>query len=212
MKGTKGCSIFRVWASTQAVVACDSGGRLHPLCACYRTSIHSLIVDNPLRLTDFTYSSAYSPGDDVRYVDWNIFARTNEPVLKLYKHEEEMHVVLLVDGSQSMQFEGKFDLARRLAAARLAALERQHPEPAPAWKCADNVLGRLEGWGGLSLRVLVPLALLLAGAVAIYAWQQNQRLAELEEIDAQLLSDELPIDAYLDRGFQSWLKKRAAEP
>ena len=103
-------------------------------------------------------------------------------------------------------------IARRLAAARLAALERQHPEPAPAWKWADNVLGRLEGWGGLSLRVLVPLALLLAGAVAIYAWQQNQRLAELEEIDAQLLSDELPIDAYLDRGFQSWLKKRTAEP
>lgn len=103
-------------------------------------------------------------------------------------------------------------IARRLAAARLAALERQRPEPAPAWKWADNVLGRLESWGGLSLRVLVPLALLLAGAVAVYAWQQNQRLAELEEIDAQLLSDELPIDAYLDRGFQSWLKKRAAEP
>lgn len=103
-------------------------------------------------------------------------------------------------------------IARRLAAARRAALEHQRPEPAPAWKWADNVLGRLEGWGGLSLRVLVPLALLLAGAVAIYAWQQNQRLAELEEIDAQLLSDELPIDAYLDRGFQSWLKKRAAEP
>lgn len=102
-------------------------------------------------------------------------------------------------------------VARRLAAARLAALERQRPEPAPAWKWADNVLGRIEGWGGLSLRVLVPLALLLASAVAIYAWERNQRLAELEEIDAQLLSDELPIDAYLDRGFQSWLKQRAAE-
>jgi hypothetical protein len=102
-------------------------------------------------------------------------------------------------------------IARRLAAARRAALERQRPEPAPAWKWADNVLGRIEGWGGLSLRILAPLALLVAGAVAVYAWQQNQRLAELEEIDAQLLSDELPIDAYLDRGFQSWLKKRAAE-
>jgi len=102
-------------------------------------------------------------------------------------------------------------IAERLAAARRAALERQRLEPAPALRWVDNVLGRVEGWGGRSLRILVPLALLLAGAVAIYAWQQNQRLAELEEIDAQLLSDELPIDAYLDRGFQSWLKKRAAE-
>lgn len=67
--------------------------------------------------TEFADYRDYSPGDDVRYVDWNIFARTGDPFLKLYKHEEEMHVVLLVDGSRSMQFEGKFDLARRLAAA-----------------------------------------------------------------------------------------------
>jgi hypothetical protein len=41
-------------------------------------------------------------------------------------------------------------------------------------------------------------------------WQQTQRLAEIEEIDAELLTDDLPIDAYLDRGFEAWLKKRAA--
>jgi len=67
--------------------------------------------------TEFADYRDYSPGDDVRYVDWNIFARTNEPFLKLYKHEEEMQVVLLVDASQSMKFEGKFELARQLAAA-----------------------------------------------------------------------------------------------
>lgn len=67
--------------------------------------------------TEFADYRDYSPGDDVRYVDWNIFARTGDPFLKLYKHEEEMQIVLLVDGSQSMQFEGKFDLARQLAAA-----------------------------------------------------------------------------------------------
>jgi hypothetical protein len=33
----------------------------------------------------------------------------------------------------------------------------------------------------------------------------------VEEIDSLLLTDDLPIDAYLDRGFQNWLKKRAAE-
>jgi hypothetical protein len=100
------------------------------------------------------------------------------------------------------------DIAARLRAAREQALARQRAEPAPAW--ADNVSGRF-GWGGLALRVILPLALLLAGGAAFYTWQQNQRAAEVEEIDALLLTDELPIDAYLDRNFQNWLKKRAAE-
>jgi hypothetical protein len=46
---------------------------------------------------------------------------------------------------------------------------------------------------------------------AIYTWQQKQRAAEVEEIDALLLTSDLPIDAYLDRGFQNFLKTRAAE-
>jgi len=53
--------------------------------------------------------------------------------------------------------------------------------------------------------------MLIASGAAIYTWQQNQRAAELEEIDSQLLTDDLPIDAYLDRGFPNWLKKRSAE-
>jgi len=105
----------------------------------------------------------------------------------------------------------KPQIAERLAKARALALERQRAGPAPALAWADNTVGRVGGWGGLALRVLVPLAMLVAGAVAIYAWQQSQRAAELEEIDAQLLTDDLPIDAYLDRGFQNWLRKRAAE-
>jgi hypothetical protein len=101
-------------------------------------------------------------------------------------------------------------VAQRLAEARERALARQRAEPAPALVWADNLTGRV-GWGGLVLRVLLPLALLVASGSAIYSWQQNQRAAELEEIDSLLLTDELPIDAYLDRGFQNWLKKNAAE-
>jgi hypothetical protein len=103
------------------------------------------------------------------------------------------------------------DVAARLSQAREHALARQRPEPAPALAWADNLVGRLGGWGGLALRVLLPLAMLLASGAAIYTWQQNQRAAEVEEIDSMLLTDDLPIDAYLDRGFQNWLKKRAAE-
>jgi hypothetical protein len=103
------------------------------------------------------------------------------------------------------------DIAQRLQQAREQALTRQRPEPAAVLAWADNVVGGIGGWGGIALRVLLPLALLVGSGAALYTWQQNQRAAELEEIDAQLLTDDLPIDAYLDRGFQNWLKKRVAE-
>ena len=101
--------------------------------------------------------------------------------------------------------------ADRLRAASGRALSRQRAEPAPALAWADNVLGSLGGWSGLSLRLLAPFVALVISVFAIYSWQQNQRLAEIEEIDAQLLADDLPIDAFLDRNFQSWLKKRHPE-
>jgi hypothetical protein len=99
-------------------------------------------------------------------------------------------------------------VARRLAQARERALERVGTEPALEW--ADNVTGDGIGWAGLAVRVLVPVAMLLASAGAVYTWQQNQRAAEIEEVDALLLTDDLPIDAYLDRGFQTWLRKRTS--
>jgi len=99
----------------------------------------------------------------------------------------------------------------RLRAAREQALARQRGELTPVLAWADNVLSDFGGWSGLSLRLLAPFVALAIGASAVYTWQQKQLLAEVEEIDAQLLTDELPIDAYLDRNFQSWLKKRLAE-
>lgn len=67
--------------------------------------------------TEFCDYRDYVPGDDVRFVDWNIFARLNRPYLKLYHQEEEMHVVILVDVSTSMTFENKLGRAKELAAA-----------------------------------------------------------------------------------------------
>ena len=104
----------------------------------------------------------------------------------------------------------KPSIAERLRAARERALEMRRLERAPALAWADNVLGSLGGPSGLWLRLVLPALLVVASVVGIYAWQQNQRLAEIEEIDAELLTDDLPIDAYLDRGFEAWLKKRAA--
>jgi len=99
----------------------------------------------------------------------------------------------------------------RLRAARERALARQRPEPAPALAWADNVLGGLGGWSGVSLRLVAPLAALAVSVAALYTWQQNRVISDFEEIDAMLLTDDLPIDAYLDRGFQNWLKKRVSE-
>ena len=59
----------------------------------------------------------YTPGDDTRFLDWNVFARLHKPYLKLFHEEEEMHIVLLIDASSSMNFEGKFERAKSLAAA-----------------------------------------------------------------------------------------------
>ena len=67
--------------------------------------------------TDFADYRDYVPGDDMRYVDWNIFARLNRPYIKQFQHEEEMHVVLMIDASTSMRFDNKFERAKQLAAA-----------------------------------------------------------------------------------------------
>jgi len=104
----------------------------------------------------------------------------------------------------------KPSVAERLRAARERALEARRLERAPALAWAGNVLGSFDGSSGLWLRVVLPALLVVLSVVGIYTWQQNQRLAEIEEIDAELLTDDLPIDAYLDRGFEAWLKKRAA--
>ena len=101
--------------------------------------------------------------------------------------------------------------AERLHAARERALAARRPEPVGALAWADNVLGSFGGWGGLSMRLVMPLVALTLSVAALYTWQQNRVIADFEEIDSMLLTDDLPIDAYLDRGFQNWLKTRAAE-
>ena len=99
---------------------------------------------------------------------------------------------------------------RRLQAARELALSRQRLERSTAFAWADNVLGRPGGWTTVALYAALSLALAGGGAAGIYIWQQDRRIAELAEIDSELLTDDLPIDAYLDRGFQNWLKRRNA--
>jgi uncharacterized protein (DUF58 family) len=68
---------------------------------------------------EFADHREYSPGDDLRYLDWNIYARYGDVLLKRFQEEEDLHVYILLDVSKSMSGESaeKFDYARRLAAA-----------------------------------------------------------------------------------------------
>ena len=53
----------------------------------------------------------------------------------------------------------------------------------------------------------VGVVLIAAGAFGYQQWQVYQQTREIEELDVQILSSDLPIDAYLDRGFQTWLTR-----
>lgn len=68
---------------------------------------------------EFQDHRPYAPGDDLRRVDWAAFARTGEPVLKLFRAEEDSVLRLVLDASASLAFGSpqKFEVARRVAAA-----------------------------------------------------------------------------------------------
>lgn len=61
----------------------------------------------------------YVPGDDLRLIDWNLYARLDQLFLKLFQEEEDLHFYALIDRSASMQFgtPSKLRVAKQLAAA-----------------------------------------------------------------------------------------------
>ena len=68
---------------------------------------------------DFQDYREYQPGDDLRFIDWGIYARTDRLTVKLFREEVAPHLDIILDGSRSMNLE-ETDKAR--AAAELAAL------------------------------------------------------------------------------------------
>lgn len=68
---------------------------------------------------EFADYREYNPGDDLRYVDWNLAARLEKLFVKLFVEEEDLYVAILLDASASMGFgtPSKLYFAARVAAA-----------------------------------------------------------------------------------------------
>jgi uncharacterized protein (DUF58 family) len=70
---------------------------------------------------EFAEYRAYAPGDDLRHVDWNVYARTERAYLKRYRGETNSLLTLLLDASNSMNYTShavnKLDYARFIAAS-----------------------------------------------------------------------------------------------
>ena len=111
-------------------------------------------------------------------------------------------------------------LAFRLQQARAAALARAGGEP------VAEELGQLAGAHGLAgagggtlggrprtvrpfyaqFKLWIAVGVVAAAIFGYQQWTAWAELDELEDLDAQILTSDLPIDAFLDRGFQLWLK------
>ena len=97
----------------------------------------------------------------------------------------------------------------RLAAARRLALSRHRVQTEPVWSLAwaMNAASPRNAYRQYGARyLLVACAFVLAISGFTY-WQTTTSIADFAEIDVNLLTDDLPINAYLDSGFDSWLKR-----
>ena len=98
----------------------------------------------------------------------------------------------------------------RLYASRMKALAVKKPElvlipkqvlagTARNWSSGSNGLWDTVGW-------IAPLVVLVFGLIGIAQWQDDSRINDIAEVDAALLSDDVPPDAYADSGFMAFLK------
>jgi len=94
----------------------------------------------------------------------------------------------------------------RLRSARETALERFEPQPAWALAWTGSGAHRTSA-RRFDLRHLLSVVALLGAISGMVYWQYLQQVEDPVDIDAKLLSGELPIDAYLDKGLDSWLTR-----
>jgi uncharacterized protein (DUF58 family) len=112
---------------------------------------------------EFAEYRAYTPGDDLRNIDWNVLARTDRMYLKRYRGETNSLVTILLDASNSMQYAShavtKINYARFIAAAICYLALRKQRDGAGLLVFDDEVRNYIgpSGRHGQLLRLLAGL-------------------------------------------------------
>jgi hypothetical protein len=129
----------------------------------------------------------------------------------------EQHLALTITATLDAGLRLAPETAARLKIARERALERHGlARRDAAVVIADRgATARLGRTGGSWSQAGLSVACLLVALVGVHYWQETRQAAlaaaqfteELVEVDTQVLTGDLPIKAYLDEDFQSWLKQ-----
>jgi uncharacterized protein (DUF58 family) len=134
---------------------------------------------------EFADHRDYAPGDDFRFVDWNVYQRFGKLLVRLYEEEEDLQISFIVDCSASMGFGSgkKFDQARRLAAA-LAYVGLANLDRVAAYGVSDELVAEMPPTRGRArifkvfrfLTELTPAGVThLADAIGVVAARQKRR-------------------------------------
>jgi uncharacterized protein (DUF58 family) len=98
---------------------------------------------------EFADHREYQAGDDIRYLDWNVFQRFDKLLLRLYEEEEDLAIYFVLDASASMAFAGtgagagrKLTYAKRITAA-LAYVALANLDRVEIVTTNDRVMGRM---------------------------------------------------------------------
>jgi hypothetical protein len=95
--------------------------------------------------------------------------------------------------------------ARARALARLDPAYAQEPATVPALAGGPGTR-HSRPWVNTPVRLLGAVLIIAAAVFGWQQWRAFQQVQDIQDLDMQILTSDLPIDAYLDRGFQNWLK------
>lgn len=105
------------------------------------------------------------------------------------------------------------DTLSRLQSARKEALAAYNPKHQPVFGLAwagHAGGGKHHGYQPLQ-RAWVPMVALIFGLLLVNYWQTYHQVGDQAEVDAYLLAEDLPVNAYLDNGFDAWLEDSAQQ-
>lgn len=117
---------------------------------------------------------------------------------------EEAFAARIVDHLDQAAAQLDARTAARLAQARSEALAHYGRPARPAW--LEGVLDALRP-GAFGARHFAAFAVLVLVLLGVAHWQSVAPVNDLAEIDAALLTGELPVHAYLDKDFHTWLER-----